>query len=283
MNREKLQILCENLAEVKLEIEKLSSKLNYLHCQLHDITTAIQEAIDEEEIVPVTPVNRVKPCQTTSVSVDQPVCELPNQTKGVAELPFAEEQNACIKSNDMCNVQNCQPTSQSVVQPFTTVSAGVKVASQLAAVEEVVHIDIQIPNTTPEPPVQSTTESQIPYDVASGISNVDNSQLPAKPIETRYCSIVIYNDFEFSDTDYQKSNRSIYVVEVMTDTIARFYPIADQAKRLMMKRVELLDPVCEVGPDLVPQDFIITEDKYGVMKRNQYGRWDIIKRCSLLH
>ena len=280
MNREKLQILCENLAEVKLEIEKLSSKLNYLHYQLHDITTAIQEAVDEK-IVPMTSVNMAEQPQTADVSVNQLGHELPNQTVRVVELPFADEQNGCVKNNDMCSVHNCQATSQRVVQPFTPVSVGVEVVSQSATEEE--HIDIQIPNTTPEPPVQSPAQSQILDNVAPGISNVDNSQLPAMPIETRYCSMVIYNDFEFSDTDYQKSNRSIYVIEVMTENIARYYPIPDQAKRLLMKRVELLDPVCDAEQELDMKDFIITEDKYGLMKRNQYGRWNIVKRCSLLH
>lgn len=280
MNREKLHILCENLAEVKLEIERLSSKLNYLHCQLHDITTAIQEAVDEEEIIPATPVNRVEPHQTSAIPVNDVVRELPNQTAGVAELPFAEEQNRCVQSSD---VHNPQPVSQSVVQPSSPVSAGVEVANQLATMETVVHIDIQTPTIAFEPPVQSPAQPQVQSYVTLGISDVDNSQLSAKPIKVRYCSMVIYNDFEFSDTDYQKSNRSIYVIEEMSETIARFYPIAEQARRLMMKRVELLDPVCDVGYDLTPQDFIITEDKYGVMKRNQYGRWDIVKRCSLLH
>lgn len=102
------------------------------------------------------------------------------------------------------------------------------------------------------------------------------------PIEVRYCSMVISNEFEFSDTELSKSIRSIYVIEVMTETLARFYPIADQAQRLISKRAELLDPICVADRNLTLDNFYIREDAYGILEKNHYGRWNIIKQCSLL-
>lgn len=104
-----------------------------------------------------------------------------------------------------------------------------------------------------------------------------------EPIKVRYCSMVISNEFEFSDTESSKSIRSIYVIEQMTDTLARFYPIADKAQHLIQKRVELVDPICVAGWDLKPSDFIITEDAYGILQLNASGRWNIVKQCFLLH
>jgi hypothetical protein len=104
-----------------------------------------------------------------------------------------------------------------------------------------------------------------------------------QPIKIRYCSMVISNEFEFSDTETTKSIRSIYVIEEMTDSLARFYPIADKAKHLIMKRAELVDPVCVADYDLTPEDFSIDEEAYGILQKNMSGRWNIIKQCSLLH
>lgn len=110
-----------------------------------------------------------------------------------------------------------------------------------------------------------------------------NSEGESKPLEVRYCSMLISNEFEFYNTELSRTSRSIYIIEVMSETTARFYPIADQAERLIMNRSELLDPICVAGLNLTPEDLVIGESAYGQMERNRYGRWNIVKHCSLLH
>lgn len=140
-----------------------------------------------------------------------------------------------------------------------------------SVVDEVATMSIY--TNTPQP---EKTETQKPPQPA-------NSENESKPREVRYCSMLISNDFEFYNTELSRSSRSIYIIEVMNDTTARFYPIADQAERLIMNRSELLDPICVAESNLSPSDFVISESAYGQMERNRYGRWDIVKRCSLLH
>lgn len=128
----------------------------------------------------------------------------------------------------------------------------------------------------------SSEEAETIADPEIGSLDSDVDVPKGVPVEIRYCSMALSNNFEFSDTEFIRSARSLYVIEVMNDTEARFYPIADKAKQLLMRRAELVDPICITCRDLDLGDFCITEDNYGLLKLNTYGRWDIVKKCSLI-
>ena len=143
---------------------------------------------------------------------------------------------------------------------------------------------VSVPDINTEKVHESSDDSQktaVP-EMNSSESEVDVAVPKGAPVETRYCSMALSNDFEFSDTEFSRNARSLYVIEVMNDTEARFYPIAEKAQQLMMRRSELVDPICITSMDLDIGNFCITEDKYGLLKRNAYGRWDIVKKCSLI-
>ena len=175
-------------------------------------------------------------------------------------------------------------------------------------IESVMNGSVKAMNETPESvspaPVNHSVDVREPVVESSAVveHNACTSEMPKQevvqnvqsvpecepmsecaPIQVRYCSIAISNELEFSDTELNRTNRSIYVIEIMSETTARFYPIAEQAERLLMKRAELIDPICETNYELTPSDLRITPNAYGLMERNKYGRWNIVKRCSLKH
>lgn len=157
----------------------------------------------------------------------------------------------------------------------------VVVASTEHVLDEVL---LPAPTPVPEPAPAPELEPVVEQSRQRPLRPTCSVPMPTgTPIKVRYSSVMISNEFEFSDTEYSKSNRSIYVIEEMTDTLARFYPISDKANYLLSMRVELIDPACVADRDLSPVDFNISEEDYGLLKKNAYGRWDILKKCSLLH
>ena len=251
MNKEILLLLCENMAEVKRQIEETSHNLERLSYQLEDIRRGILDELGEN----VSDLHYMHGANVVDMDHDSDESD---------DHAVSKKQESVFE--ELYEDKDCSDASV-----HATISSENVVSEQLDAVNEVV---FEISNST-----NSINHEQS----ISASKESEDTQLNGTPIEVRYSPIVLSNEFEFSDTEYSKSNRSIYAIEVMSENKARFYPIAEQAKRLISKRSELVDPICIADRDLKEEDFVISESAYGKMERNSYGRWSIVQRCSLQH
>lgn len=271
MNKEKLWILCENLADVEHQIEDMALQLQRLSDQLANIKRGIAETLSDDS-------------RGSIVEIEKPRCKIPKAAKA-PKAPKGTAQKPKIPATEY---QMPELPITDIVSEVIPESAPMEISAPQSpdipiAEDEATPIDQQ-----PAVDLSHTMDTPSIEDITPIISKpkVPKCNIPVpkgEPIEVRYSPVIIYNEFEFSDTEYSKSNRSIYVIEVMTESLARFYPIADQAKRLISKRAELLDPICIADTDLNIDDFIISEDDYGIMTKNDYDRWNILKQCSLIH
>lgn len=112
-----------------------------------------------------------------------------------------------------------------------------------------------------------------------GLHNDETSQV--SPISVRYCSVVSGSGFDNADLSEIKGIRSLYVIELLTDNTARYYPIAESAKRLINNRIEVLDPLCDADNDIGLEDFHILQDDYGLLRLDNSNRWNVEKRCRI--
>ncbi len=103
-----------------------------------------------------------------------------------------------------------------------------------------------------------------------------------KPIEVRYSSMLVERGFDRIDTSDTIGARSIYVIEVMSENTARFYPIVDSATRMINNRQDLLDPVCDADEDIEPNDFRITPENYGTLRLDGSTHWVVVKPCRIV-